>query len=271
MRLFDHPAAEVGTIAPKRALTRHIAHGPDRIDVENSDEVTLVLNLTSEHRVSGRLDGRLLGDVPLLNSVTVMPPGSRFAFEIEGSCRILAVTLPVPGEADGLPNPSIEPRLNVFDPALASLVWRTATASGDDPDPHALLSDHLYRRSKRWAPIKTGGIATARLRRVLDYIETGPGTALSLEHLAGVAGMSRFHFARAFAKATGTPPHQYVLGRRVARAIAALSEDRSVEDVAWGCGFANASHLAQQIRRTTGITPREVTRFAAGASPSFDY
>ena len=111
-------------------------------------------------------------------------------------------------------------------------------------------------------------MAAGRLRRVLDFIEAGIAGPLPLADLARVAGMSRFHFARAFAASTGSPPHRYVLGRRVARAITALDKNLSGEDVAMECGFANVSHMGHHMRRVTGVTPRQARLFTSRGLPT---
>src|SRR4029077_10244934 len=50
----------------------------------------------------------------------------------------------------------------------------------------------------------------ARLRRVLAYVEEHLADDISVADLANVACLSIFHFTRAFAAATGVPPHRYV-------------------------------------------------------------
>jgi hypothetical protein len=57
-----------------------------------------------------------------------------------------------------------------------------------------------------------------RLRTVTEYIEEHLDAGPSLEQMAAVARLSLYHFARQFKQATGLPPHQYVILRRVERA-----------------------------------------------------
>ncbi|MHB0705822.1 AraC family transcriptional regulator [Roseomonas mucosa] len=270
MRLFDHSFGANAIIrAPVSPRVRYVAHGDDRIDVEHRDEVALILNLTANHRVSGRLDGTFRSEIPLVNSVTVMPPGCRFQFQIEGACRVLAVMLSIDRTQWTGDAPGVEPRLNAFDPEVASLVWRTATIQGDQSDAAlSLLADHLLHPAHRRIGPMAGGIAASRLRRVLDFIEAGIAGPLPLADLASIAGMSSFHFARAFAASTGSSPHRYVVGRRVARAITALDENRSGDDVAMECGFANISHMGHHVRRVTGTTPRQVRQLTSGGLPA---
>ena len=57
-----------------------------------------------------------------------------------------------------------------------------------------------------------------RLRAVVAYIEEHLDAGLTLEQMAAAARLSVYHFARQFKAATGLPPHQYVILRRVERA-----------------------------------------------------
>lgn len=261
MRLSDQIFGDDAVVrAPSCGRVRCVRHGDLRVDLEHADEVALVLNVTGAHRVSGRFDGVFRAETPLVNSVTIMPPGCRVQFEIEGWCRILAVTIPVGGPASNIG--SMEPKVNTVDPELSGLIWRAATSDGDRvASALLLLEQHLmWSKRRKNTGYRKGGMAPVRLRHVLDFIEASLGKSPSLSELAAVARMSVFHFARAFAQSTGSPPHRYLIDRRVARAMAALEGYEPIQDVADRCGFANASHLSGHVRRVTGLTPSELRR-----------
>src|SRR5688500_1546147 len=69
-----------------------------------------------------------------------------------------------------------------------------------------------------------GGLDPRALRRVRAYIEENVGAAISLEDLASVAGVSRFHFARQFRASTGESPMGYLLRSRIERGKVRLRE-----------------------------------------------
>ena len=90
----------------------------------------------------------------------------------------------------------------------------------------------------------------------MEYVEehlAGP----TLEHLAAVARLSVYHFARQFKAATGLPPHQYVIARRVERAKLLLQggSDLSLAEVAARAGFSDQSQFCQHFKRQVGVTP----------------
>ena len=66
------------------------------------------------------------------------------------------------------------------------------------------------------------GLDRRRLSRVLNYIEANLEGDLSIERMAAIACLSRFHFARSFRQAVGQSPHRYVSAKRLERAKALL-------------------------------------------------
>ena len=83
---------------------------------------------------------------------------------------------------------------------------------------------------------------------------------VSLDELATVAGVSKFHLARRFADAVGLPPHTYQNQVRVNHAMEMLRDGVSVQDAAVRTGFSDASHLCRHFKRFTGTTPGRYAR-----------
>ena len=97
------------------------------------------------------------------------------------------------------------------------------------------------------------------LQSILGYIDANLDSNLSLETLAGLAGVRTHQFGRAFKRKTGAPPHQYVLARRLeaARALLLETED-SLAAIAYATGFSSQSHMTTTFRREIGITPAKL-------------
>lgn len=95
------------------------------------------------------------------------------------------------------------------------------------------------------------------LRRVTDYIEDNLTKDLTLAEIADVAHMSPHYFSRAFRNSTGTPPHRYVIDRRIERAKTLLSEKYlPLVEVGLSVGFQNQSHFTTLFHKRTGVTPK---------------
>jgi AraC family transcriptional regulator len=112
------------------------------------------------------------------------------------------------------------------------------------------------RRSERG---RDGALPQGTLRAVVAYIEDHLDAVLTLDQMAAAAHLSAYHFARQFKAATGVPPHQYVIARRVERAQQLLHPDRDLPlaEIAARVGFSDQSQFSHHFTRVVGVTPRQ--------------
>lgn len=104
-------------------------------------------------------------------------------------------------------------------------------------------------------------IAPYRLRRVQEYIAAHLAEDLDIQALADVAGLSRFHFSRAFQQTTGFSPYLFVTRARISHAKDALADPRrSVAAVALESGFNSPTQFGSTFKKLTGVSPREWRR-----------
>ncbi|MEM7488442.1 MAG: AraC family transcriptional regulator, partial [Pseudomonadota bacterium] len=95
-----------------------------------------------------------------------------------------------------------------------------------------------------------------RLRRAVEHIRAHLADDLSLDAMAGVAAMSTPHFSRAFKKATGSTPLQFVIAERLETALVLLRTTRlTVAEVAYRVGYGDVPRFGQHFRRRFGTTP----------------
>jgi AraC-like DNA-binding protein len=101
-----------------------------------------------------------------------------------------------------------------------------------------------------------GGLPPSAMRRVREYVETHLSENIDLAVLAAIAGLSLYHFARAFKQSAGVTPHHYLMQRRVERAQEMLARTRlSLSEIAFATGFSDQSHFARHFRQMLGVTP----------------
>ncbi len=99
-------------------------------------------------------------------------------------------------------------------------------------------------------------LAPRQIRAVQSYVDEHLEQSIALAELAATAGLSPFHFLRAFKQSLGLTPGQYVLDRRMERARSLLkSSNRSVAEVGICVGFAHSSHFTRAFRRAVGMAP----------------
>ena len=98
-----------------------------------------------------------------------------------------------------------------------------------------------------------------QLQQAIDYIHTYLNRDLSLAELASVVNISPTYFASLFKQTMGISPHQYVIQQRVERAkVMLMKTDLAIADIALQVGFSSQSHLTQQFKRVTGLTPKQI-------------
>lgn len=95
-----------------------------------------------------------------------------------------------------------------------------------------------------------------KIQPVVAYAARHLEEDVSLDALAGLADLSKFHLQRIFVAAAGETPKQFTLRLRLAHAAAMLLATRdSVLDVALACGFQSHETFSRAFRRTFGIAP----------------
>lgn len=114
----------------------------------------------------------------------------------------------------------------------------------------AVLVEHaLLRPGERRVGREPDGV-----RRAREYLEAHLVDDVSIGELADVAGLSPGYLSRAFRRATGLPPHAWLVQRRVERAKKMIRSGRALVDVAAAVGFVDQSHLNLHFKRAVGVT-----------------
>jgi AraC-like DNA-binding protein len=93
------------------------------------------------------------------------------------------------------------------------------------------------------------------VRLARDLIERRFQDPLSLDEIAGAAGISKFHLARSFVDRVGVPVCRYLRTVRVGHALALLRAGWRPADVVEAVGFVDQPHLTRVLRHHVGFTP----------------
>jgi AraC-like DNA-binding protein len=100
------------------------------------------------------------------------------------------------------------------------------------------------------------------IERALAHLKQNYAERVELQDLAVVAGMSKFHFVRAFTAILGVTPHRCQLLLRHAKAKAMLREGSEIAQVAAHAGFWDQSHFDRSFRLFVGMTPTQYRQAA---------
>lgn len=240
------------------------------------DHHYIVLHLGGPKRVTRTGEGRVLAKDVHEGAVTIVPAGTSYEWRTEGPIDFAHLYIhparlnhAVAALFDGDPTRvTLAARIGANEPLIRQVICAMLAAANDvergRPYLDALFDvvlAHLVRAHTVPGSSSTStlqALAPARLRRVLDFIESELSEPISLQALAGVAGVSRFHFSRAFRETMSQPPLAYVAQRRVEAAKRLLREtELPLGGVARQSGFGSPSHLAVRFRRHTGMTPSQ--------------
>lgn len=242
-------------------------------------QVVILLGASLRGRFTTRAGLRLSG-LAAAGNIIVLPSGNQHAVEGEGDVEYLKINLD-PGlvaraapEA-GSSRASIAERWVSRDP----VIWQIGAAfraALDDGGPRerlfaeslaSVLVAHLLASYPGAAAEarRSGGLAGATLRRATDFIRDNLGREVSLGEIAGAAGLSQYHFAREFKRATGLTPHQFVTRERVLAARRLLETTRlPLVEVGLRSGFSSQSHFTRVFHKETAMTPGRYRESAGG-------
>ncbi len=127
-----------------------------------------------------------------------------------------------------------------------------------------------------------GGLPAYRLARLCRYVEArvqeDRSSAIRLRDMAEVAGLSPYHFSRAFKQSTGNTPAAFVMRRRLEFGrIALATSTNSVSSIARRLGFPSPAHFTQRFKEGMGVVPSEFREAMGpvakreGSRQAFDY
>jgi AraC family transcriptional regulator len=215
---------------------------------------------------------------PPPGSIAVVPAGSSVVCSLQGSVDSLLIYLDpslvaqvaaesfefdtsrtVVPPVDGLNAPGLRSAMLAVDAELKA-------AGGGGPlmveALTTMLSVHLIRRflgKPQMAGRPDGVLPRRKLCTVIEYIMENLEGRPTLEQMAAAVHLSPYYFARQFKAATGLPPHQYVITRRIERAQHLLWADRELglAEVALRVGFSDQSQFSLHFKRVVGVTPRQ--------------
>ncbi len=271
------PAASsdrLGWVGLEAVRTRAVP--PSEFHVPAITHHRLVLFSRPPQELDLRYEGVKRHVPPPAGAIIVVPAGSPTLWRWSGSFDSLHIFVEpglvtrVAAEAFGLdPARLTVPPLDGLDlPQLQTAMWAvdaelTPGGAGGRLAAESLanvLAVQLIRHvsaNRQSARRRNGTLPRAKLRAVVEYIEEHLDSGPTLEQMAAIARLSPNYFAWQFKRATGLPPHQYVLDRRVERAKHFLQtrSDISMAEVAAEAGFWDQSQFSHHFKRKIGVTP----------------
>lgn len=101
-------------------------------------------------------------------------------------------------------------------------------------------------------------VMRSNVAEVKNYIDEHYAESFTLDNLASIATLSKYHLIREFRNELGTSPMGYILGKRITESKKLLvGTELSISNIAEAVGFSSGSYFSQRFRLVTGMTPME--------------
>lgn len=209
--------------------------------------------------------GPLSATPPSVGDIWLVPSGDRCTSLVQGgiagNCEIA-----VPDRV--LDGATLRPRVKLHNPSVLHLV-NTIEGVADRDDTVARLLKDSAAETLRLLIIDAYTVAPADddkgrdtldppvCVRIIEYLEDGLESEITLESLAQLAEMSVAKFIAAFRATFHATPYQFLLDRRIDRAKTMLvNTSRTITEISMSVGFSTPNHFATTFRRRVGVTPR---------------
>lgn len=280
-RVLNTPPLQITSgIDPSQALISRWQHGALHDVVEPMSDHVIMTYIGTMQRLARRSGRALASGTARPGVVTIIPAGSSARWDIDGKVDVLQLYLSQPTmeriaaeagktaandlvERTGHPDPTISRLLTMatdtFDDgaALETLFRQQLT----ELIATRLLASHTGTPTNYQPP--SGGLSPTALRRAMERLRSDSDMDISLAALASDAGISRFHFCRAFKESTGLSPHTWLRQRRLERAKEMLRDpSMPIVFIAAELGYGSQTAFAAAFRRLTGETPTDWRRRA---------
>jgi len=269
LRMASDPSS--GTIA-------HWKHGALHDVVEPMADHVIMTYTGSMQRLERRSGRSVAIGTARSGVVTIIPAGSSARWDIPGLVNVVQLYLPhttlqrVASEADMAGPGTLLERTGHADTITSRLLLSAADVLEGNEALDALfrqqVTDLLATRllaahagsPTTFQPVM-GGLSPKVLVRAIERLRSDVDTDVSLAALASEAGLSRFHFCRAFKESTGLSPHAWLRQYRLEQAMNMLRDsDASIVAIAAALGYSSQAAFAAAFRKLTGETPSEWRR-----------
>lgn len=115
------------------------------------------------------------------------------------------------------------------------------------------LLEHYAYQDKRIKKIPLN------IQTVLEYIHEHFLHDITLDILASVGGVSKYHLIKLFKEKTGLTPYQYILDMKIEYAAKLLKKGYPLSHIAFECGFSDQSHFIRTFKQYFGYTPSHIS------------
>ena len=269
--------AEVALVSPEKdwnvvAATRFLLRNID-VTLPALGVPAFGVNYGADMQLERTLHGRKVSGCGTAGHLSILPPDAdtRWVFDKPGDIVLVLLNRQLFDQAieestdRDAKSVDVVPQFVIRDLVLERVAHQLLKEISE-PSPGSLLSTETLAQELAAHLIDTHSnldhrqgnrslmIAPTKLKRAEEFIVSNLAIEVSLQDIANAAGMSLFHFAKAFKQATGQSPYQYVKEQRLRHARALLHGSMPIGEVAKAVGFSH-SYFTAVFARRMGMTP----------------
>jgi AraC family transcriptional regulator len=274
-RVLDRgPQASPETYPGGVRVTRPWSHGALHAATRPMHEHVLMTYHGAARSIS-RCDGRdRVTALTRPGTVTIIPAGQAALWHIDGAIEVSHVYLPparLQSTAESAGSCELLDRVAVEDATLAHLLALIAHESDAQDAPSRLMVEQALdlvmlqigrqHVAHRRVPSPRGGLARWQLRRVTEHMTARMAEPVTLDELAALAGLSRYHFCSAFHRSMGMPPYHWLRVQRIEEAKRLLIETQQpIIEIALSIGYETPAAFARAFKAVVGLNPTAFRR-----------
>lgn len=101
-----------------------------------------------------------------------------------------------------------------------------------------------------------------RIHSLIEWISARYAETMTIREMAELTGYSQRYFRKAFSKATGMSPMQFLAQIRIDRAKHLLFEPLSIKQIARAVGYQDPLHFSKQFKVRMGYSPKQYREYA---------
>ncbi|MGL5646567.1 MAG: AraC family transcriptional regulator [Clostridium sp.] len=122
-----------------------------------------------------------------------------------------------------------------------------------------LLMVYILRSSKNDLKItKDSKLLNLECMKIKNYIDSNYPQNITLDFLAELSYLNKFHLVHTFTKQIGTSPINYLINKRIEEAKNLLvTTNLSIRDISSVVGFSNSSYFSCTFKKIVGTSPKQ--------------
>jgi AraC family transcriptional regulator len=278
--ILDRPPALVNEVLRGGTrLTQRWGHGEFHAMLPGMQSHVIMTYYGAAQDSSWRQGTRRMAARTRPGSITLIPEGQDGRWDVEGPIEVSHVYLPderLQSSAEILAKGRPVELIGriCFDDVTSSRILDLLSHEAHRGDISSslfveqaieLLCTQLVRahssRGSPTAPAPRKGLADWQVKRVTAYMQEFLDKEFSLDELARLVNLSRFHFCTAFRLATGQTPHEWLTALRITRSRELLANlEIPITSIALAVGYQTPSSFSSSFRKVTGMTPSAFRR-----------